>query len=154
MTQYCFELYVEEEDKSKWIYVVGEAEKLTKGKIAEIMDKHNAKFCNVYKHIGGFTHETLCPEDEVVDKICDGTENELKPVFRVRLKCENCGHEWCLKCTKYDEVVGGMFGVYVANDRTDKTDFVRCPVCGLSKHVLIVERKPIMRGMCKRGEEE
>ena len=33
-------------------------------------------------------------------EIYDGTEDELKPVFRVRLKCENCGHEWCLKLYK------------------------------------------------------
>ena len=87
-------------------------------------------------------------------EVCDGTEDELKPVFRVRLKCKNCGHEWCLKCIKYDEVVWSEFGVYVYNDRTGKSDYVSCPVCGLTKHVLIVERKPIMKGMCKRGEKE
>ena len=86
-------------------------------------------------------------------EIYDGTEDELKPVFRVRLKCENCGHEWCLKCIKYDEVVWSEFGVYVYNDRTGKSDYVSCPVCGLTKHVLIVERKPIMKEVCKRGEK-
>ena len=66
MTQYCFELYVEEGNKGKWIYVVSEVEKLTKGKIAEIMSIYNAKFCNVYKHIGGFTLKHLWPEEEEV----------------------------------------------------------------------------------------
>jgi len=86
-------------------------------------------------------------------EVYDGTEDELKPVFRVRLKCENCGHEWCLKCIKYDEVVEGIFGVYVYNDRTGKSDYVSCPVCGLTKHVLIVERKPIMGRKCGRHDQ-
>ena len=66
------------------------------------------------------------------------------PVFRVELKCKNCGHRWFVDCRKYDSVGYNVVGkVRIYNKKTKELRIVECPVCGLTKTVKIEDRRPL-----------